>query len=196
MKKIEMHCHILPGIDDGAEDMKQSLQMLHIAMEHEIVGAIVTPHGSARDASRERTEKIRKLCRIFRAKAEQQFDVIFPVFPGEEILYSSDTRRLLDEGKLLTLADTRYVLVEFMPGVPYSTLFAAVRELRMAGYVPILAHVERYHALREEWKDRRTDPCRSKAPDQLQFCGRQLAQQDHQMVQKELAQINPVFAVL
>ena len=97
MKKVEMHCHILPGIDDGAEDMKQSLQMLHIAMEHEIVGAIVTPHGSARDASRERTEKIRKLCRIFRAKAEQQFDVIFPVFPGQEILYSSDTRRLLDE---------------------------------------------------------------------------------------------------
>lgn len=57
MKKVEMHCHILPGIDDGAEDMKQSLQMLHIAMEHEIVGAIVTPHGSARDASRERTER-------------------------------------------------------------------------------------------------------------------------------------------
>ena len=150
MKKVEMHCHILPGIDDGAEDMKQSLQMLHIAIEHEIVGAIVTPHGSARDASRERTEKIRKLCRIFRAKAEQQFDVIFPVFPGQEILYSSDTRRLLDEGKLLTLADTRYVLVEFMPEVPYSTLFAAVRELRMAGYVPILAHVERYHVLRED----------------------------------------------
>lgn len=84
------------------------------------------------------------------AKAEQQFDVIFPVFPGQEILYSSDTRRLLDEGKLLTLADTRYVLVEFMPEVPYSTLFAAVRELRMAGYVPILAHVERYHVLRED----------------------------------------------
>lgn len=149
MKKIEMHCHILPGIDDGAEDMKQSLQMLHIAMEHEIVGAIVTPHGSARDASRERVEKIRRLCRIFRAHAEQQFDVIFPVFPGQEILYSSDTRRLLDEGKLLTLADTRYVLVEFMPSTPYSMLYGAVREMRMGGYVPIMAHVERYNALRE-----------------------------------------------
>lgn len=144
-----MHCHILPGIDDGAENMKQSLQMLQIAMDSEIVGAIVTPHGSARDASRERTEKIRKLCRIFRAKAEQQFDVIFPVFPGQEILYSSDARRLLDEGKLLTLADTRYVLVEFMPSTPYSMLYGAVREMRMGGYVPIMAHVERYNALRE-----------------------------------------------
>lgn len=149
MKKIEMHCHILPGIDDGAENMKQSLQMLQIAMDSEIVGAIVTPHGSARDASRERTEKIRKLCRIFQAKAEQQFDVIFPVFPGQEILYSSDARRLLDEGKLLTLADTRYVLVEFMPSTPYSMLYGAVREMRMGGYVPIMAHVERYNALRE-----------------------------------------------
>ena len=175
MKKVEMHCHILPGIDDGAEDMKQSLQMLHIAMEHEIVGAIVTPHGSARDASRERTEKIRKLCRIFRAKAEQQFDVIFPVFPGQEILYSSDTRRLLDEGKLLTLADTRYVLVEFMPEVPYSTLFAAVRELRMAGYVPILAHVERYHVLRE---DGRIEELIHAGAKTTRWCRKQLEEQN------------------
>ena len=144
-----MHCHILPRIDDGSEDMKQSLQMLRIAMEHEIVGAIVTPHGSARDASRERVEKIRKLCRIFRAQAERQFDVVFPVFPGQEIMYSSEVRRYIDEGKLLTMADTRYVLLEFMPQTPYSMLFGAVREMRMGGYVPILAHVERYHTLRE-----------------------------------------------
>lgn len=149
MKKVEMHCHILPGIDDGAEDMKQSMQMLRIAMDHEIVGAIVTPHGSARNASRERAEKIRKLCRIFRAQAEQQFDVVFPVFPGQEIMYSSEVRRYIDEGKLLTMADTRYVLLEFMPQTPYSMLFGAVREMRMGGYVPILAHVERYNALRE-----------------------------------------------
>ncbi len=77
MKKVEMHCHILPGIDDGAEDIKQSLQMLRIAMDHEIVGAIVTPHGSARNASRERAEKIRKLCRMFRAQAERRFDVVW-----------------------------------------------------------------------------------------------------------------------
>lgn len=149
MKKIEMHCHILPGIDDGAEDMKQSLQMLHIAMEHEIVGAIVTPHGSARDASRERVEKIRRLCRIFRAHAEHRLDICFPVFPGQEILYSSEVRKCLDEGKLMTMADTSYVLLEFMPSTPYSMLYGAVREMRMGGYVPIMAHVERYNALRE-----------------------------------------------
>ena len=149
MKKIEMHCHILPGIDDGAEDMKQSLQMLRMAMEHEIVGAIVTPHGSARDASRERAEKIRRLSRAFRIEAERRLDVLFPIFPGQEILYSSEVKHCLDEGKLLTLADTRCVLLEFMPAIPYSVIFGAVREMRMGGYVPILAHVERYHTLRE-----------------------------------------------
>ena len=167
MKKIEMHCHILPGIDDGAEDMKQSLQMLRIAMEHEIVGAIVTPHGSARDASRERAEKIRRLCRVFRAEAECRLDVIFPIFPGQEILYSSEVRHYLDEGKLLTMADTRYVLLEFMPATPYSAIFGAVREMRMGGYVPILAHVERYNTLREG--DRLSELIESGAKIQMNY---------------------------
>lgn len=161
MKKIEMHCHILPGIDDGAQDMKQSLEMLDMALDCEIVGAIVTPHGSARDASHERVTQIRRLCRAFREQAERKMQAghrvtaehkmqtRFPVFPGQEILYSSDVKRLLDEGKLLTLADTRYVLLEFIPSVPYSILYGAVREMRMGGYVPVLAHVERYPVLRE-----------------------------------------------
>ena len=58
--------------------------------------------------------------------------------------------KLLKEGKLLTLADSRYVLLEFLPGTAYSKIFSAVRQMEMAGYVPILAHVERYHVLREE----------------------------------------------
>ena len=65
-------------------------------------------------------------------------------------MYSVDTRQLLKEGKLLTLADSRYVLLEFLPGTAYSKIFSAVRQMQMAGYVPILAHVERYHVLREE----------------------------------------------
>ena len=74
-----MHCHILPGIDDGAEDMKQSLQMLHIAMEHEIVGAIVTPHGSARDASREQM-CIRDRCTLCQGHYDFSFSDFYFIF--------------------------------------------------------------------------------------------------------------------
>lgn len=150
MKKIDMHCHILPGIDDGSANPKETLAMLRMALNQDFVGMIVTPHGSVRNASVERVQEIRTLCKKFRIQAYQRLGVRLPVFPGQEIMYSVDTRQLLKEGKLLTLADSRYVLLEFLPGTAYSKIFSAVRQMQMAGYVPILAHVERYHVLREE----------------------------------------------
>ncbi len=77
---------------------------------------IVTPHGSVRNASVERVQEIRTLCKKFRIQAYQRLGVRLPVFPGQEIMYSVDTRQLLKEGKLLTLADSRYVLLEFLRG--------------------------------------------------------------------------------
>ena len=150
MKKIDMHCHILPGIDDGSANPKETLAMLRMALNQDFVGMIVTPHGSVRNASVERVQEIRTLCKKFKIQAYQRLGVRLPVFPGQEIMYSVDTRQLLKEGKLLTLADSRYVLLEFLPGTAYSKIFSAVRQMQMAGYVPILAHVERYHVLREE----------------------------------------------
>ena len=111
---------------------------------------IVTPHGSVQNASTERVEEIRILIKKFRIQAYQRLGIRLPVFPGQEIMYSVDTRQLLKEGKLLTLADSRYILLEFMPGTPYSKIYSAVRQMQTTGYIPILAHVERYHVLREE----------------------------------------------
>ena len=51
MKKIDMHCHILPGIDDGSANPKETLAMLRMALNQDFVGMIVTPHGSVRNAS-------------------------------------------------------------------------------------------------------------------------------------------------
>ena len=108
MKKIDMHCHILPGIDDGSANPKETLAMLRMALNQDFVGMIVTPHGSVRNASVERVQEIRTLCKKFRIQAYQRLGVRLPVFPGQEIMYSVDTRQLLKEGKLLTLADSRY----------------------------------------------------------------------------------------
>ena len=51
MKKIDMHCHILPGIDDGSANPKETLTMLRMALKQDFVGMIVTPHGSVQNAS-------------------------------------------------------------------------------------------------------------------------------------------------
>ena len=71
------------------------------------------------------------------------------IWTGQEIFYSNSVIRLLEEGKLLTLADSNYVLVEFMPSVPYSEICTAVRNLSRAGYAPVVAHAERYRCLRK-----------------------------------------------
>ena len=76
MKKIDMHCHILPGIDDGSANPKETLAMLRMALNQDFVGMIVTPHGSVRNASVERVQEIRTLCKKFRIQAYQRLGVI------------------------------------------------------------------------------------------------------------------------
>ena len=66
---------------------------------------------------------------------------------GAEILYTDMTCRLLSEGRVPTLAGTEYVLVEFMPGVRYDALYKALEGILRAGFLPVVAHVERYACL-------------------------------------------------
>ena len=96
MKKIDMHCHILPGIDDGSANPKETLAMLRMALNQDFVGMIVTPHGSVRNASVERVQEIRitdARSSGFRRISGLEFG--FRYFPGQEIMYSVDTRQLL-----------------------------------------------------------------------------------------------------
>ena len=67
---------------------------------------------------------------------------------GSEILYTEATARMLNDGRVPTLCDTPYVLVEFLPTDSYHRLTHAADELCGAGYQPIFAHVERYECLK------------------------------------------------
>lgn len=85
MKKIDMHCHILPGIDDGSANAKETLTMLRMALKQDFVGMIVTPHGSVQNASTERVEEIRILIKKFRIQAYQRLGIRLPVFPDRRL---------------------------------------------------------------------------------------------------------------
>ena len=69
---------------------------------------------------------------------------------GNELYYSDGILKALEAGEALTLADSRYVLVEFSPGEAYQSIYRGLSQLILAGYVPILAHVERYRNLRNQ----------------------------------------------
>lgn len=147
MKKIDIHCHILPGLDDGSGSLRESMRMLRMAAKQGIYAVIATPHYSMHYEN-DHPEQIRTLCSALEGEARVHIHPDFRIYPGQEIFYSDKTVEMLSQGRLLTMADSRYILVEFLPNVPYSYLYRAVNELVLAGYRPIIAHVERYGVLR------------------------------------------------
>lgn len=149
MEITDIHCHVLPGIDDGARTGKESLQMLKMACEQGINKFFATSHGSSEFPS-SRPDIILQRCRGLEARARIEIDPEIRIYPGQEILYSDSVPERLEKGELLSLAGSPYVLLEFFPAISFAAIYRAVRECAMSAYYPILAHIERYTALREE----------------------------------------------
>ena len=94
MKKIDIHCHVLPKLDDGSSSLQESIRMLKLAYRQGIQAVVATPHYS-HQFRQEEPEKIRNLCRRLEAKAKAEVNPDFRVYPGEEIFYSQETLEML-----------------------------------------------------------------------------------------------------
>lgn len=142
---LDIHSHILPGIDDGSTGMDLTMQMLSQAYEEGVRYMVATPHyyPGHNNAGYEQIQQ------VFEEVKRQ----VLPSFPdltlllGNEIYYKDEVVELLNRNAIHTLNDSRYILVEFNVGMEYKKIVSAVRKLTMKGYYPILAHVERYAAL-------------------------------------------------
>lgn len=144
---VDLHCHILPALDDGAKDMEKTREMLQIAYEEGIREIITTPHNFASKKSAS-VEQIKETIAEVEKQMEQ-WSFRIKLHPGNEIYYRSEVPDLLEEGQIATLAGSKYVLVEFDPMTEYSYLRNGILKLSSYGYIPILAHTERYECL---WK--------------------------------------------
>jgi protein-tyrosine phosphatase len=138
---IDTHCHLLPGVDDGAADWDEALAMARLAVADGISTVVVTPHqwGPYRHND---GRTIRARIAHLRDFLEQN-GVALGVLPGAEVRIEPDLIEGIRTGELLTLADRgRYVLLE-LPHEVYLPLDALLASLRRAGLTGILAHVER-----------------------------------------------------
>jgi protein-tyrosine phosphatase len=144
---IDIHTHIIPGLDDGPPDMETSIAMGRIAAQEGITAMISTSHSKESsalgyEAMRQRLEEVRA------AWAGDGLDIRLEL--GVEIFLTPDTLSDLKSGKVWTLAGSRYVLVE-LPYQPWPVYAERVLfDLQLAGYVPILAHPERYTAIQAD----------------------------------------------
>ena len=145
---IDVHSHILPALDDGAKNMDKTREMLQIAYEEGIREIIATPHFFASRKSASANQIRETIARVEEEMRDWGFSI--KMYPGNEIYYRSEVAELLEAGEIVTLADSQYVLVEFDPMTEYSYLRDGILKLDSYGYIPILAHTERYECLFEK----------------------------------------------
>lgn len=141
----DIHCHALYGVDDGAKSKEESIAMLKGLYSEGVRNCIFSFHGRGnitkekRDLAYEHYEELKAFT------AEELPDM--KLYMGNEVLRSHGTLEALQEGRLSTLAGSKYVLLEFMPDDRYDEIFRKTREVINFGYRPVLAHIERYENL-------------------------------------------------
>lgn len=144
----DIHTHVLPGVDDGAKNWDICLEMIDRAWEGGVRQIIATPHYLPWQKKENKPEQLIWLCKEAEDKARKELGHPIRIYPGQEIYYHADLEEKLRRGEILTLAGSRYILVECALEIPYRELLQAVMRLRAQSYQPILAHVERYNCLR------------------------------------------------
>lgn len=143
---LDLHCHILPGVDDGASDMDESLAMARLAAESGVTRIVATPHFRGEEESLDLLPVI--LQRLSALKTElkgQRLPV--SLSPGAEILCTPRTPDLARRGKLPTLGESRYILTEFLFDETLEYMELMLEQLTRWGYRPVVAHPERYDAV-------------------------------------------------
>ncbi len=141
----DIHSHVIWGVDDGADEKAETFSMLKAAVDDGIGRIICTPHV---------TPGVYEFpAETFREHFLEAVDFIqkehlpLQLYYGAEILYTDYTPRLLREKKVATLAGTKYVLIEFSPTDSKDHIFDALQKVSGAGFIPVLAHMERYPSI-------------------------------------------------
>lgn len=147
---VDIHCHILPGIDDGAADLYDSLSMASLAEKSGVKAIVATPHCNVPGSPSNYFDRHFREILIKTRKAFEAEGISVKLLGGMEVFATYDLPELIKEGKILTINQSRYLLVEF--GFYEEPEFAQimVRRLRELNVVPVIAHPERYEFIKED----------------------------------------------
>ena len=147
---IDLHCHMLPGVDDGSASEADSLEMGRIAARSGVTAIALTPHcnlpegqGHYYDGALE--TRFRRLAMLFR-----QEGLPVTLYRGMEVFSTPELPRLLDEERLLTLGGSRYLLVEFAFGETPWFAAQTLESIAVRGLTPVVAHPERYYFIQDD----------------------------------------------
>lgn len=144
---IDIHSHILPNVDDGPNNLEESIEMAKKAFNEGIKFIVATPHHQNGIYNNDYNQIINKTY-VFNQRLKEE-DIKLTVLPGQEIRIFDNLINNLEEGKLLSINDRgKYILVEFpsdrIPIGEEQLIF----DIQVAGYIPIIVHPERNEEIR------------------------------------------------
>lgn len=147
---VDIHCHILPGLDDGSDNIEESLRMARLAVEGGTNTVIVTPHCNIPDSFQNYFGRnYADIFNMFKARLKEE-NIPLKILPGHEIFAYGNIVDLIKKRKLLTLCKSDYPLVEFDFTEKAESVYSKLRKLIAEGLTPIVAHPERYAFVAED----------------------------------------------
>ena len=148
----DIHCHIIFGADDGSGGIEESVKMSALAYSGGTRRIIATPHCNIPDSYRNYWDED-MLDRLKAVNhANEKAGVKVEILPGNEIFCAGRFISLIKNGKLRTLNDSRYALVEFDFEEYADSAYMKLSQLASEGYVPVVAHPERYGFVCEDFE--------------------------------------------
>ena len=147
---IDIHSHILFGVDDGAGNAEDSLIMAETAAENGVKQMIMTPHCCEADGfANFNTAELLTRFDSMRAMMKEN-EIPLKLYNGMEVFSTPRLGEQIDEGKLLTLAGSKYLLIEFAFGETDEFMERSLQTVFERGLIPVIAHPERYYFIQDE----------------------------------------------
>jgi len=145
---IDTHLHILPDVDDGPETMQEALTLAQALVQEGVHSAVATPHYND-EFPRCSAAEIRERVDDLRQELDRH-SIPLRLFAGHEALIKPGLVEDIQAGRLATLNNSRYLLLELWSSTWLSETERVIFELRAFGIVPVIAHPERYRAIQKD----------------------------------------------
>lgn len=145
---FDVHCHLVPGVDDGSSSVEMSLEILRREYEDGVRTVIVTPHYRLHMFENEEEDVVSAFEEL-KQRAESSFDGM-RLYLGCELHENGNMLEMVQRRDQFTMAGTQFVLVEFSGRSEASLIRRRLYELVANGYTPIIAHAERYKGITDD----------------------------------------------
>lgn len=144
----DLHTHLLPDIDDGSKSFEESLKILKDMQDRGIDEIVLTPHYVENSRYNCNNYNKVKLYQELMDKAEEK-GLKIKIYLGNEVFITPKIVELIKKGEIAPINDSRYVLFEFPLRQVYNNTSQIISDMVSNGYIPVLAHPERYEEFQE-----------------------------------------------